>query len=197
MNLFYLDKDHDKNAEYHIDKHVAKMILETCEMICMCHLVDETLGFTPRKLTPDEYRVVIDYKKQFKILLPEQRRTPYIGRDSHLNHPSTIWIRSGMRNYEWAWCYASALESERYYRNGTREHKSFTLCKPLPLPNLPDVSTPFALAMKDFLKVHPQGDDPIEAHRNFYMYDKSDFASWKHRNKPYWWVDEKYNSTKR
>ena len=28
MNLFYLDEDLDKCAEYHVDKHVNKMILE-------------------------------------------------------------------------------------------------------------------------------------------------------------------------
>lgn len=34
MNLFYLDNDHTKNAEYHVDKHVVKMILESCQLMC-------------------------------------------------------------------------------------------------------------------------------------------------------------------
>ena len=28
MNLFYLDKNFDKCAEYHVDKHIVKMPLE-------------------------------------------------------------------------------------------------------------------------------------------------------------------------
>jgi hypothetical protein len=29
MNIFFLDLDPTKSAEYHVDKHVVKMILET------------------------------------------------------------------------------------------------------------------------------------------------------------------------
>lgn len=56
MNLFYLDKDHELNAQYHIDKHVSKMVLETAEMLSMAHWVDEVLGFVPRKLEVEEYQ---------------------------------------------------------------------------------------------------------------------------------------------
>lgn len=34
MNLFVLDKSPMKAAEYHCDKHVPKMILETAQMLC-------------------------------------------------------------------------------------------------------------------------------------------------------------------
>lgn len=33
MNIFILDKDHVKNAEYHNDKHVVKMILEYAQLL--------------------------------------------------------------------------------------------------------------------------------------------------------------------
>lgn len=33
MNIFILDKDHAKNAEYHNDKHVVKMILEYAQLL--------------------------------------------------------------------------------------------------------------------------------------------------------------------
>ena len=38
MNLFYLDEDLDKCAEYHVDKHVNKMILEAAQILCTCLL---------------------------------------------------------------------------------------------------------------------------------------------------------------
>jgi len=34
MNIFILDKDQGKCAEYHCDKHVIKMILESAQMLC-------------------------------------------------------------------------------------------------------------------------------------------------------------------
>lgn len=37
MNIFYLDSDPRKCAEYHNDKHVVKMILETGQLLCGAH----------------------------------------------------------------------------------------------------------------------------------------------------------------
>jgi hypothetical protein len=34
MNLFYLDENHKKNAEYHVDRHSVKMILEATQILC-------------------------------------------------------------------------------------------------------------------------------------------------------------------
>ena len=39
MNIFFLDSDPKKCAEYHNDKHVVKMILETAQLLCGCHWV--------------------------------------------------------------------------------------------------------------------------------------------------------------
>ena len=37
MNIFFLDFDTQKCAEYHCDKHVVKMILETAQLLCGVH----------------------------------------------------------------------------------------------------------------------------------------------------------------
>jgi hypothetical protein len=34
MNIFYLDKDIKNCAQYHCDRHVVKMILETAQILC-------------------------------------------------------------------------------------------------------------------------------------------------------------------
>lgn len=39
MNIFFLDYDVKKCAEYHVDKHVVKMILETSQLLCGVHWV--------------------------------------------------------------------------------------------------------------------------------------------------------------
>lgn len=37
MNIFYLDSDIQKCVEYHCDKHVVKMILESAQLLCSVH----------------------------------------------------------------------------------------------------------------------------------------------------------------
>ena len=49
MNIFFLDFDTKKCAEYHCDKHVVKMILETAQLLCGSHWV--TGSEAPYKLS--------------------------------------------------------------------------------------------------------------------------------------------------
>ena len=49
MNIFVLDTDPEKAAEYHCDKHVVKMILETAQLISSAHWV--TGNVAPYRLT--------------------------------------------------------------------------------------------------------------------------------------------------
>jgi hypothetical protein len=37
MNIFFLDSDPTKIAEYHCDKHIVKMVLETAQLLCGVH----------------------------------------------------------------------------------------------------------------------------------------------------------------
>lgn len=63
MNLFYLDKNLDKCAEYHVDKHVNKMILEAAQLLCTAIWVDRLLGFIPRALEKMKLRFSMSTKK--------------------------------------------------------------------------------------------------------------------------------------
>ena len=42
MNIFILDEDPKKCAEYHNDKHVVKMILESAQLLCGVHHMVES-----------------------------------------------------------------------------------------------------------------------------------------------------------
>ena len=129
-----------------------------------------------------------EYKKVEKTLPLEQRNlTPYLG--MMYNHPSTIWARCSLDNYEWTWCYAHALAEEYRYRYG-KEHKSFwQVVNKLPDPvHLERVGfTTFGLAMPDILKDY---DNPIQSYRDYYHLDKATFASWTGRDKPTWWDED-------
>ena len=182
MNIFVLDYNIDKCAEYHVDKHIVKMPLEAAQMLCTTHWVNKYLGNIPRKLTREEW-AVLKLAKMNKV-----RDFPYF--PTMYNHPCTIWARTSLENYEWLFCYALALNDEYRYRYG-KEHRSVKEV----ILNLPQISlptsgiTPFALAMPDNLKT----SDPVESYRQFYHKDKATFASWKHRDKPYWWDENLAN----
>lgn len=183
MNLFYLDEDLDKCAEYHVDKHVTKMQLEAAQMICTNLWIDLLFGYVPRKLNQAENKELSSKRKEQSLLPMEERIFPYL--PTMQNHPCTVWMRTSLTNFQWSHCYTDALSSEQKYRYGTI-HKSAEVVNCLPDPKYIEDKgfTTFGLAMPDELKNY---DDPIGSYRKYYMLDKGTFASWKHRGKPYWW----------
>lgn len=189
MNLFYLDQDLDVNARCHVDKHVPKMQLECAQMMCTTHWIDKYLGYVPRALNSSELAKLKEVMRVQRPLSMEERDFPYLV--CHHNHPCTIWIRESLPNYEWAFCYAHSLSIEQMYRTGGT-HKSFEVIKRLPdLENMEDVgSTPFKLAMK-IMPDELKSSDPIDSYRNFYVFDKYDFAKWTGRGQPWWWNHER------
>jgi hypothetical protein len=186
MNLFFLDNDLDKCAEYHVDRHVNKLQLEAAQILCTNVIIDHLFGYVPRNLTKDENAKLSVYRRENKDLAMEDRFVPYL--PCHQNHPSTVWCRTSLENFYWTHCYANALSSEAHYRYGS-VHKSIEVINNLPEPvHMKDIGfTTFALAMKIMPDKYKNENDPILSYRNFYMYDKNDFAEWKYRDKPDWW----------
>ena len=90
MNIFVLDANPKKCAEYHCDKHVVKMILETAQLLCGAHHM--TMSTTDQ----------IPYKL------------------SHKNHPCAIWVRESLSNYLYLCELGLELCKEYTYRYGKR-----------------------------------------------------------------------------
>ena len=86
MNIFYLHNDPRIAAKYHCDKHVVKMILESAQMLSTAHRI-------------------ID-KSDDDILY----------REAYKNHPSTIWVRSGLYHYKWLQSLFNSLGKEFEHR---------------------------------------------------------------------------------
>ncbi len=103
MNIFFLDWDVKKSAEYHCDKHVVKMILETAQLLCGAHHVTDQV---PTKYPPSTLQV------------------PY--KLSHKNHPCAIWTRESLSNYLYLCELGLELCKEYTYRYGKR-HKRLSL----------------------------------------------------------------------
>lgn len=172
MNLFILDNDLDRSAEFHVNSHVVKIILEAAQLLCAAHWVSETIGFAPRKLTSSE------------LDLCRSAVTDEFYGFSHPNHPCAIWVRSSLDNFEWTHCYAHALDSEKIYRYGT-SHKSIEVINRIPIPQFSRVGlTPFAQAMPEQYK----NEDAVTAYRNYYNGEKQHLFDWKYRERPYWAV---------
>ena len=154
MNIFFLDFDTKKCAEYHCDKHVVKMILETAQLLCGSHWIAGSEA--PYKL-------------------------------SHKNHPCSIWVRESLSNYLYLCDLGLELCKEYTYRYG-RRHKSQDIIEwcLTNKPNIHDVDfTCPPLAMGDEYKI---GNDIIESYRNYYIKAKKDFALWKNRPIPDWFI---------
>ena len=63
MNIFILDKDIEKCAQYHCDQHVVKMILESVQMLCTAL---NKKGFTtPYKSTHIKHPCVLWVEESF------------------------------------------------------------------------------------------------------------------------------------
>jgi hypothetical protein len=159
MNIFFLHLIPLICAQMHCDKHVVKMILETCQMLCcVWHCSDpDALIYTPK------YRL------------------------THKNHPCNIWARKSTANYEWLCALGIELCKEYTYRYG-KIHACEYMIKEMneTVPPIPkDVFSSPAQAMPNQYK----GDDAVESYRTYYFFEKNNMLSWKNRDKPTWITD--------
>jgi len=177
MNIFYLSTDPVQAAEWMVDKHVVKMILESAQLLSTAHRVLDGRLYTGKTATG---RNVKRYE------LPD-------GRDSvlytatHVNHPSAIWARQSVENYGWLYEHFFALGREYTHRYG-KTHKCFqgelSYMLASPPHNLRDYDmTPMPSAMDEQYVVGP---DPVTNYRNYYKLGKARMHSWKNRQPPEW-----------
>ena len=156
MNIFYIDKNPAQAAEWMVDKHVVKMILEYAQLLSSVH----------------------------HMTSPEIANTiPGLYRLTHKNHPDAIWARTSMQNYEYLFSLAILLGEEYTYRYG-KIHKSIGVIESMPMPILPNTgfTEPPKCVHDDFKGM----SDVVEAYRAYYNRDKRDFCVWTNRPIPNW-----------
>ena len=95
MNLFHLDSSAITSARMLCDKHVPKMLLETCQM----------LSTAVRNQMPQVAEVDSVYKSAYP------------------RHPMTIWVGNSYRNFVWAYEHGVEINKQYQYRFG-KIHKS-------------------------------------------------------------------------
>lgn len=182
MNIFYLDGDPYNAAKQMVDRHVIKMILESAQLLSTAH----------RLLDGKEYVKVIYATKTSagrsarRWLLPDIRDTALYAA-THVNHPSSVWVRQCSENYVWLYQHFLGLLREYTYRYG-KTHKCETnglrhllAWSPNNLPEGSFVAPP--CAMPDIYKV---AGDPIASYRKYYREGKSHLHKYTKRDMPDW-----------
>jgi len=177
INIFYLDHDTLLCAQYHVDKHVVKMILEHSQILSTAHRVlDGTQGVRESKTG----------RKQ-KYWRLDSNLDSVIYQATHINHPSTVWARSSLENYKWLHILTMELCKEYTYRYG-KVHKCqssglldalYDAPKNIPMGPFTQ-PTP---AMPDEYKV---AGDSVQSYRNYYNGSKQRMFVWKNRDIPFW-----------
>lgn len=73
LNIFFLDRDPEKAAKYHADKHVVKMAIEYSQILSTAiHMTNSTTN-------------------------------DYVYKPTHTFHPCTIWATQSLRHWKWLW----------------------------------------------------------------------------------------------
>lgn len=173
MNIFYLDHDTKKCAQMHVDKHCVKMILEYAQLLSTAH----------RILDGQEQQGKTKTGRSVKRWVLSDDRNDILYSATHVNHPSAVWVRKSLENYQWLYNMFKDLIQEYHYRYG-KLHKCAFLMSHLRFPPTKIPLVPFTQptpAMPDEFKV----DDSIQSYHNYYNGSKQRMFSWKNRPTPY------------
>lgn len=173
MNIFWLDTDLTKCAQAHCDKHVVKMILESCQLLATAHhLCGSTATYKP---THKNHPCAIWVRESYAnyILLRNLAR-------------ALCWEYEQRFNKEHK-CFAYVKAPDML----TDVSGGELFYAPAEIPNVfEDLLTVPPLAIPDDIKnefPEPRTwDDVVEAYRIYYNVYKREIAKWNHSPKPDW-----------
>ena len=176
MNIFYLDKSPQQCAEWMVDKHIVKMVLETAQLLSTAHRILDGVEYVGESKSG---------RKAKRWRLPDGR--DYVMYEAtHINHPSAVWTRQSVENYTWLVDHLFALGSEYTYRYSkkhvTIEKLGYQIQSP-PYKLKEWEMTPMPSCMDDVYKI---SSDPIQNYRNYYRHGKAALHMWTKRSAPSW-----------
>jgi hypothetical protein len=157
MNIFILADTIDEIVKAMFDRHVVKMILETCQLLCTPH----------------------------HILDPEEDNSD-LYKPTHKNHPCSVWVRESIGNYLWLHRLFVAMLDEYTFRYD-KIHACARFVEALSTPPISTPTkrrTPFAQAMPEKYRVE---GNAVSAYRAYCIGEKQRLAKWTRRDPPIWW----------
>jgi len=177
MNIFYIDECPKQAAKWMVDKHVVKMILETAQLLSTAH----------RFVDGIESDGISSSGRRKKIWVLRDNRENIMYQATHINHPSAIWARDTLANYQWLWQHLKALCEEYTYRyDKVHKVQSCGLMDMLYTPPY-DIKkynmTKMPSAMDEEYRI---SNNPIKNYRNYYKFGKASLHKWTKRQQPEW-----------
>ena len=179
MNIFILDQDPVIAANMMCDKHVVKMIVESCQLLSTAHRVLDGKKVDGKNKKGGKYT---------RYYMNDSYIDNFLFKSTMINHPCSIWIRETTRNYYWLSKHNIALCNE-YTQRYSKIHKCQQLADWL------FIHPPIQITLShrtDFAQAMPEGyksSNAVEAYRNYYCNEKSKFAKWKKGNTPLWYTE--------
>lgn len=164
-----------------VDKHVVKMILETAQLLSTAHRIMDGLQVQVTLRNPETNKI-----RNKKVWVLDDERNDILYSATHINHPSAVWCRQSVENYNWLVEHLFALSDEYTYRYGkhhlTMQKLGYTLQSP-PYHLRDYDMTPMPSCMD---KEYIISEDPIANYRNYYKYGKARMHKWTKREAPEW-----------
>ena len=183
MNIFYVDTNPTLAAQQMVDKHVVKMILESMQLLSTAHRVLDGKLVNEQKYVTGS--LPARFRKTTHFVLPDEREN-VLYKATHMNHPSAIWARESLDNYNWLIEHAFALMDEYTFRY-SKQHKCSIEVAPMlidPPKNIPNIGfTKMPSCMDEQYII---SDDPVINYQNYYRLGKSNIHAWKNRSIPEW-----------
>mgnify|MGYP007047345674 CR=1 FL=1 len=170
VNLFYLDKDPKKCAQYYCDKHVNKILIEIGQILSQIHHLYGT------KTPP--YKSCKAVSKNLKPL---------------------IWAFSSKSNYLYCCDLGKALLDEYKFRYQKDSHKCEKVIQWLTenIPSKIEGKRRTKFLLTDNVSIYSEYfKDPVEASRYMYVDFKCKNDNWSRRGKPIWFDLYKKKSEK-
>lgn len=177
MNIFMVDSDPVVAAQSLVDRHVVKMILESAQLLSTAH----------RLLDGEEYIGQSKTGRKAKRWRLNDQREPIVYSATHINHPSSVWARTSVQNYNWLVEHMFGLMAEYTHRYDKvhsiqKSQLSYLLqSPPMNLREFDQTIMPCAMDIK-----YQISDDPVENYRNYYKQGKQHLHKWSKRIAPDW-----------
>ena len=176
MNIFYVEENPTAAAEALVDKHVVKMILESAQLLSTAHRIIDGHEIEGKSPTG---------RKARRWILDDARES-ILYMATHINHPSAVWCRQSVENYNWLVDHFFALMIEYTHRYG-KTHKCYgelSYMLQSPPNNLKEWDpTPMPSCMAEEYII---SEDPLTNYRNYYRIGKVNLHKWTNREPPRW-----------
>jgi len=151
------------------------MILESCQLLSTAHRVVDGTQYTDTTKTGRSV-------KRWRLY---DERDTIVYQATHINHPSSVWCRSSVENYNWLVEHMYGLMDE-YKHRYNKTHKCIDVAYLLQSPpkNLQEYDyTSMPCAMDEQYII---SDDPLTNYRNYYKVGKTHLHKWSNRQPPEW-----------